>query len=67
MSLSVFWSLSPDAIGRSVIVALPVDLVILTYFLAAFYVLYGKCSKILNTFLFLLLTKMIVIWAGIHK
>ena len=28
---------------------------------------YGKCSKISNTFLFLFLTKMLVIRAGIHK
>ena len=27
----------------------------------------GKCSKILNTFLFLFSTKMLVIMAGIHK
>ena len=27
----------------------------------------GKCSKILNTFLFLFSTKMLVITAGIHK
>ena len=27
----------------------------------------GKCSKISNTFLFLLSTKMLVIRAGIHK
>ena len=29
--------------------------------------LYGKCSKILNTFLFLFTHKMLVITAGIHK
>ena len=28
---------------------------------------YRKCSKISNTFLFLLLNKMLVIRAGIHK
>ena len=28
---------------------------------------YGKCSKILNTFLFLFSNKMLVIRAGIHK
>ena len=28
---------------------------------------YGKCSKILNTFLFLFKDKMMVIRAGIHK
>ena len=29
--------------------------------------LYGKCSKITNTFLFLFSYKMLVITAGIHK
>ena len=28
---------------------------------------YGKCSEILNTFLFLFAAKMLVIRAGIHK
>ena len=28
---------------------------------------YGKCSKILNTFIFLFSNKMLVISAGIHK
>ena len=28
---------------------------------------YGKCSKILNTFLFLLSNKILVFRAGIHK
>ena len=28
---------------------------------------YGKCSKILNTFLFLFSNKMLVLRAGIHK
>ena len=44
-----------------------VDLVILTHFLTTFYVLYGKCSKISNTFHFLFSTKMLVIRAGIYK
>ena len=29
--------------------------------------MYGKCSKISNTFLFLFLNKMLVLRAGIHK
>ena len=29
--------------------------------------MYGKCSKILNTFLFLFLAKMLVFRTGIHK
>ena len=29
--------------------------------------MYGKCSKTLNTFLFLLSIKMLVIWAVAHK
>ena len=29
--------------------------------------IYGKCSKISNTFLFLFSNKMLVIMAGIHK
>ena len=29
--------------------------------------LHGKCSKILNTFLFLFANKMLVFMAGIHK